>query len=208
MKKSVTGLVALMVAGFWLPVNAQQQSLAEAARRVRQQKKEAPQAKRVFTNDDLPGPGSSGVSTVGAAPSSETPSDNTAAASTAGQTAGGTAADTAGGAQPAEKPKNPAEDEAAWRKKFTDLRAKLAAAEKEANIMQRELNLKRQQYYSDPNLAMREQYRYPAGTGGEINDLTKQVADKKQEIEALKRQLSELEDDLRRAGAPASWARE
>jgi hypothetical protein len=197
MKKNILAMLTLLLGGFWLPGTAQDTSLAELARRARDQKKEAPKAKRVFTNDDIPAPGAAPVSVVGSAPSGGS-----------GDATGAGAADQAAGdaAKAADKPKNSAEDEAAWRKKFSELRAKIANTEKEIDIMQRELNLKRQQYYSDPNTAMQEQYKYPSRSGGDVNDLAKSIADKKTELDALKQQLSELEDDLRRAGAPAGWA--
>ena len=196
MKMKTFPTLALMLAGFWAPAFAQETSLAEAARKARDQKKEAPRAKRVFTNDDLPSPNSGGGSTVGSVAQGGGSGDSTAA---------GGAADQAGGdtAKPVVNTKNPAEEEAGWRKKFGELRAKIATAEKEVDIMQRELNLKQQQYYSDPNVALREQY-----SRGDINDGKTKLDDKKLEINALKQQLSELEDDLRRAGAPSSWARE
>ncbi len=199
MKKYVMGVVALIIAGFWLPAAGQQESLADAARRAREQKKEVPRAKRVYTNDELPAQGSAAVSVVGSVAPSGGAGDTTSARGAADQTAGGAAAD----AKPVEKEKSSSEDEAAWRKKFSELRAKIAGAEKELDVMQRELNLKQQQYYSDPNVALREQY-----SRGDINDNKSKIDDKKKELDALRQQLSELEDDLRRAGAPSSWARE
>lgn len=195
MKKNILPILALLLGGFWLPASAQETSLADAARKARDQKKEAPRAKRVFTNDDIPSPGSAAVSTPMSAAASGGSVDATVAASTA-------ATDEAA-AKPADKPKNSAEDEAAWRKKFAELREKIAAAEKEIDIMQREWNLKLQQYYSDPNVALREQ-----NSRGDINETKTKIDDKKKELEALKQQLAELQDDLRRAGAPAGWASE
>jgi len=200
--KTIVGTLALMLAGFCLTAAAQGQSLAEAARKAREQKKSAPQAKRIFTNDNIPTtPGT--LSTIGTTPTPE------------GDASSGTISPgRQGGAKSGTTPANlddkakRAEEEAMWRKKFTELRAKIATAEKEADIMQRELNLKRQQYYSDPNQALREQYQYPAGTGGEVNELTKRIDDKKKEAESLKQQLTELEDDLRRAGLPSGWSRQ
>lgn len=204
MNKYLTGVMAVLIAGSWIPASGQQESLADAARRAREQKKELPPAKRVFTNDDLPAPGTAAVSVVGSVASSGGAGDTTSAEGAAAQTAGGSAADV----KAADKGKKSSDDEAAWRKKFSELRAKIAGTEKEIDIMQRELNLNRQQYYSDPNVAMREQYQYPSGRGGEINETVKKIDDKKKELDALKQQLTELEDDLRRAGAPASWASE
>ena len=42
-------------------------------------------------------------------------------------------------------------DEAYWRKKFADANKKLTDDAHELDILQREYNLKEQQYYSDPN---------------------------------------------------------
>ncbi len=193
--------IAAVAAGIALPVYAQQ-SLGDAARKAREQKKELPPAKRVFTNDDLPAAGVAPVSTVGSVTASGS-SDTAAAGGAAGAGTGDAAA-----TKPEDKSAGAGKEEAEWRKKFSDLRAKIATAEKELDIMQRELNLQRQQYYSDPNVALREQYAYPAGRGGDINDATKKIADKKRELDALKRQLAELEDDLRRAGGPSSWSRQ
>jgi hypothetical protein len=201
--KTIMATLALMLAGFCLIATAQDQSIAEAARKAREQKKTAPQAKRVFTNDNIPTvPGT--LSTIGTNP---TPGGDASSGTTSsgGQTGGADSGTTP--ANPDDKTKS-ADEEAKWRKKFAELRAKLASAEKEVDIMQRELNLKREQYYSDPNQAMREQYKYPSGSGGEVNDLAKKIADKKKEIESLKQQLSELEDDLRRAGLPSGWSRQ
>jgi ABC-type Fe3+-citrate transport system substrate-binding protein len=73
--------------------------------------------------------------------------------------------------------------------------------------MERELSLKRTQYYSDPNTAMREQYQYPGGRGGEINDIVKKIDEKKQKIEQDKQAISDLEDQLRKEGLPSGWSR-
>src|SRR6185436_19481874 len=55
-------------------------------------------------------------------------------------------------------PKAEAKDEAYWRPKFADARRKLADDSKELDVLQREYNLKQQQFYTDPNVALREQY--------------------------------------------------
>ena len=109
--------------------SGQDDSLAAAARRAREQKKEAPKASKVFTNDDIPTQG--GVSTVGeasAAPASE----------------GATAA-----------PKRSEEKE--WRDKFAGLRHKLDQDQAELDVMQRELGVANVQYYSDPMKTMQQE---------------------------------------------------
>ena len=195
MKMRILTILTLLLGGMCLSASAQEPSLADSARKLREQKKEAPKAKRVFSNDDIPAQ-SRGVSTVGSA----APSDSSAAAS---GTAAATGAPDDTTAKPDDKAKLSADDEAKWRKKFSEVRAKIASAEKEIDVMQRELNLNQQQYYSDPNVAVREQY-----SRNDINQGKKKIDDKKAELDALKQQLTELQDDLRRAGAPASWASE
>jgi len=164
------------------PPKQQEPNLAEAARKAREAKKNAPKAKFVFTNDNIP---TSPGATPAGAPAMET-----------------SAAVAAGGAEAAPTAEKKGPDEGAWRKRFAEVRAKLDMAQKELDILQRELNLNQQQYYSDPNKAMREQY-----TRGEINEQRAKITAKQQEIEQLKRQLADLEDELRKAGGPPAWAR-
>ena len=189
---------SLVLAGFGLaafPVLAQQQTgsssgsgqqtgdpVADAARKAREQQKAAPKPKKVYTEDDVkpatPDPGTPGQP-GGAAP------DKGAAATGAGS--GGAGKDDA---------------ETAWRKRFKDQRDKIAAAEKELDVLQREDNKAQVQYYNDPQKALMEQ-----NTRKDINDKNAKIDAKKQEIDALKQQLSVLEDELRKSGGDPGWAR-
>jgi len=169
---------------------AQEQSLAEAARKAREKKKDAPKAAKVFTNDNLPtAAGQVSVVGSGTAPATE-------GAAEGGEKAGEKAA------AAAEEPKDPSKDEAGWRARFAEMRSKIAQAEKEVDILQRELNLMQQQYYSDPNKALREQYERK-----DINEHRKKIRDKQDEVQRLRQQLTDLEDELRRAGGQPAWAR-
>ncbi|MBI3668507.1 MAG: hypothetical protein HY237_01805 [Acidobacteria bacterium] len=163
--------------------------MAEAARKAREQKKALPKPAKVFTNDNLPSV-SGAVNVVGSAPPAAAPEavgDKPAATEE----------------QVAKEKEKETKGEAAWRKRFAEARGRLRTGEKELDIMQRELNLQQQQYYSDPNKALRQQY-----SRSDINNLTKAIADKKQEVAQLKQALSDLEDELRRAGGDPGWARE
>ncbi len=165
------------------------QELLEAARKAREAKQNAPKAKYVFTNDNIPKSGG-GVSVLGSTP----PAPAAAPSKAAG------AAAAAASEEKSEEDKR--KEEADWRKKFADARARLATAEKELDILQRELNLNQQQYYSDPNVAMREQY-----SRSDINKGKAAIDAKKIEIEQLKKAIDTLEDELRRAGGPPAWSR-
>jgi hypothetical protein len=174
-----------------LPVPAQQQGgqqqsgdpVADAARRSREQKKTAPKPKKVYTDDDI----------KPAAPSSE-------AGTAAGAGSAQVSPDNGQGAVAADASKNDAET--TWRKRFADQRAKIAAAEKELDILQREFAKAQLQYYNDPQKALVEQ-----NTRKEINDKNAQIDQKKQDIANLKQQLSDLEDELRKSGGEPGWAR-
>ncbi len=187
-----------------LPAVAQQQQqqsgqqtgdpVADAARRSREQQKTAPKPKKVYTDDDV----------KPATPSSE----GGAATSQAGQAAGGTQAtpdNAQGAANDAGTGASGKKDdpETAWKKRFQDQRNKIATAEKELDILQRETEKAQVQYYSDPQKALTEQF-----TRKDINDKIAKIDQKKQEIANLKQQLSDLEDELRKSGGDPGWARE
>jgi len=158
------------------------QSLAEAARKARQDSQNEPKAAKTYTNDSMEAIKEGGISRVGSSPATP-PAQNTATA-----------------AKPATAPEPPKGEEY-WRKRFSDARQKLATAEKELDIMQRELNLAQTQFYSDPNKALQQQY-----SRDEINDKTAKIDAKKQEVADLKQALADLTDELRRAGGQPGWA--
>lgn len=93
--------------------------------------------------------------------------------------------------------------ESYWRKRFADMRYKIGIAETEHDILQRELNVLLLEYDPNPQKAMRENVTRKA-----INDHRKAIEDKQKQIEALQQGLSDLEDELRRAGGYPGWSRE
>jgi predicted RNase H-like nuclease (RuvC/YqgF family) len=105
-----------------------------------------------------------------------------------------------------EKPLTPAEQEAKkeadWRKRFRDQREKIARAEKELDVLQRETEKAQVQYYPDPQKALAEQY-----SRQDINDKDAKIAAKQQEVAQLKQGLADMEDALRAAGGDSGWAR-
>jgi phage-related minor tail protein len=180
MRRVLLAILGLLLA-FPLAGAAQQESVAEAARKAREKKKDAPKATKTFTNDNLPSKGA--VSVVGAQPAP--------------------AKEGEAGKEAKEGEASGEKDEGYWRARFAEARRKIREAEKEADLIQREMNLNQVQFYSDPNKALREQYERK-----EINEQKKKLDDKQAEIRDLKRQLSELEDELRRAGGNPAWGRE
>jgi chromosome segregation ATPase len=157
----------------------QPESLAEAARKARQEKKAAKPA-RVFTNDNIPTSG--GISSASSASS---------AASASGESENASA-------DAASSPK----DEKAWRDKFAQLHQKLDRDKESLEVMQRELGVLNMQYYSDPVKAMQQEY-----SRDDINKKTADIEAKKKDIEADQQAIDDAEDDLRKAGGDPGWAR-
>ena len=190
-KAWIAGMVTvagLCLAG--LPMYARQQSgsqqsgsdpVADAARKAREDKKNAEKPKKVYTDDDVK-------------PATPPPAEGPGGAAAAGQ-----AAQQKGGDAAAEEDPN---GEAAWRKKFKAQHDKIAKAEAEIDVLQRELQKAQVEYYPDPQKAMSEQ-----NSRKEINDKMAKIDAKKQEIAQLKQGLDDLEDQLRKSGGDPGWAR-
>jgi predicted RNase H-like nuclease (RuvC/YqgF family) len=182
---SMFALTALSFPTFGQDQNSSSDDVAAAARKARAQKDSAPKPSKVVTNDDIP------------AAKTETP-----AAEATGAKPGETA--TANGGKPASKDDadNDPKSEAYWTKRFQKIQDQISGDEKELDVLQRELNKGQVQYYSDPQKALTEQH-----DRSDINEKTAKIDAKKKEIEDLKQQLTELEDEMRKAGGDPGWAR-
>jgi len=160
--------------------------VADAARKARAEQKTAPKPKKVFTNDDIP---------------SAAPPPAPATADATNKNAPQQQADDLS----AKKSTDPADDpktEAYWRKRSKKLRDKLAMAQQELDVLQRELNKDQVQYYPDPQKALMQQYNR-----SDINEKTAKVEAKKSEVDSLKQQVADLEDAARKAGGDPGWVR-
>jgi chromosome segregation ATPase len=197
--KSWALLCLLCIAAWPLAALAQQQGseqqpatdpMAEAARKAREQKKTEAKPKKVYTDDDFrPAP-------VAVSGEKATEGEKGGAGSAAGTTQAAGKGEKKDGA--------PAEDqEKTWRKRFKDMHARIAQAEEELNILQRELDKGQVQYYTDPQKALEEQ-----NTRKDIDEKTNKINEKKKEIEELKQKQSDMEDELRKSGGDIGWARE
>jgi chromosome segregation ATPase len=186
---SRVALLAVLAAGTAVVARAQDSSqqpavdpVAEAAKKARAEQKTEPKPKKVYTNDDF-------ASSSKPAPAT----DSSAQAEKKDEVA------------EADADKDKKEDtkgEKYWRKRFATTREKLASSEKELDVLQRELDKNEVQYYPDPQKAMMQQFNR-----SEINEKRGKIDAKEKEIAALKQQLSDMEDDLRKAGGDPGWAR-
>ena len=168
----------------------QQESVADAARKAQAAKKTAPKAKMTIDNDNL-GTLTGAVNVVGQEPA-EPPSPEQAAKPAADDKAAKAGA-------PAEKA--PAKDEAYWRARFAAANKKLADDSHELDIMQREYNLKQQQFYADPMATLKQEY-----SRQDLNDSKTKIDEKTALVSQDKADLASLEDELRQAGGDPGWA--
>ncbi len=100
-------------------------------------------------------------------------------------------------------PPGPPRTEQEWRARFRELRAKLDRAQRELDVLQQELGIALVQYYPDPAKTLKEGYTFR-----EVNLIRARLAEKKAEVASLQQDISDLEDDLRRAGGPPGWGRD
>ena len=142
------------------PAPKQEESLAEAARRARAQRKVTPATEKVWTNETLPS-SSIGVSDVGSAGEGGAPGDT--------------------GAQGAslEQERDRARAENAVREE----KAKFERLKSDLSLLQRDYDLQRQQFYSNPGQA--------SDTAGQ-----RRLSEQEAQVEAKKLQVTESEQRL------------
>jgi hypothetical protein len=159
----------------------QEQSVAEAARRAREQKKTAAKPGEVITNDTLKPATPATVQNATAATESlpgTTPSTTPATEATA---------DAASAAEPT---KESAEAELAAKKaKMEALKLQIADKAKEADLQQRALALANESYYSRPDFS-----KDPDGKA-KLDAMQSDLAQKKEELAQLKAKLKDLAPD-------------
>jgi hypothetical protein len=157
----------------------QQESLADAARRAREQKKDEPKSTKVFTNDDLP---TNATISLDGSTSASSPATATAAA-------------------PGKAPAG--NDEKLWREKFAKLNHQLEQDQAELEVLQRELGVLVTQFYNGNPVAGMQQ----GMTQADVNAKTEKIDAKKKDIEADKQAISDAEADLQKAGGDPGWER-
>jgi len=191
MKAFVMG-AALCVAGLSTAAQRTGDPVADAARKARDAKKDTPKPKKVYTDDDV----KTSAPQAAAAPASAPVDASEKAAAKTGQAAGDTAKTVD------DSKKEDPNGAAAWRKRFQAQRDKIAKAEKELDILGRELEKAQVEYYPDPQKAMKQQ-----NTRADVNAISSKIDAKKNELEQLRQGLSDLEDQLRKSGGDPGWAR-
>jgi hypothetical protein len=169
-------LPVLAAAAWAQSQDSQAPSVAEAARRAREAKKNAVKPTKVVTDEDMP---------------ARTPQPEVQQAASGSQTSSAPAASGADATAPTPSNGQPAADgnknDAAKPTddpKLAQLKEQVAQAQKEVDLAKREQSLAQDTYYSNPDHA-----RDKAGKA-KIDDLQQQVADKQQALDTLKAQLA------------------
>ncbi len=172
--------------------NNQKESLGEAARKARQQKKPAAKPVKVLTDDDLARPPVTAVPSVQNAQASEPRVPGEAPA--AGEPGQAPPSET-GAAEPSDELE---ERRAKLEADVKEAKQRLADAEKELNLAQREFDLRRDQYYSNPDFKSDKQGK------AQLDSLQQRISAGQQEVERLKEKLAALEAERKSLpGAPA-----
>ena len=183
----------------WLSAAARQQDssqqrtgdpVADAARKAREKKKDAPKPKKIYTDDDV----------KKSAPEPAPAAAPGVASGTVAATAVPAAGDSAktGDVTKTEDPNG----QAAWRRRFQGQRDKIAKLMKEVDILGRELEKAQMEYYPDPQKAMTQQ-----NSRAEINAINAKIDAKKKEVAELQQGLDDMEEQLRKSGGDPGWAR-
>jgi hypothetical protein len=167
--------------------SADDTSVAELARKTREQKKNAPKAVRTLTNDDLPG------ATAADAKPSAAPAETLAQGKPADQAA-----------RPAEKKAADAEaanEERAGKKAeleaaLKQAKADLAQSRGELSVLERKQALDNDSYYSKPD------YRQDTAGKAALDADTQAIRDKKNQVEALETKVAALQAEVETYSEP------
>jgi chromosome segregation ATPase len=159
-----------------------QESVVDAARKARAERKDAPKSKIIIDQDNL-GTLSGTVNVVGQEP--PPPTDETKKPA----------------AEKTPKSGEAVKGEAYWRQRFADANKKLADDQHELDIMQREYNLKQEQFYADPMASLKQQY-----SRQDLNDSKAKIDEMAAKVDQDKADIASLEDELRQAGGDPGWA--
>jgi hypothetical protein len=166
----------------------QQDALAAAARRAREEKKDQPKAAKVWDNDNIPSsPGT--VSVVGDSSQSGAASSDQGDQSAQSQDQAASSADSNEQAQPAND-----KDKAAKAAEVDADQQQLKSLKTDLDIAQRKLVLDQQMYYGKPD------YSSDKAGAAALKDEQDQIAAKQQEIDDLQKKIDALQAESAAAG--------
>jgi len=197
-------MVVLFFTGSVAFAQSSSPSLGDYARAVKKTKNApASDQKKVYDNDNLPA--NSTISVVGNAPSSlqQSSSDQSADAAPAAKQSASSTDKKDENKDPELKAGQSQDDRKkaldSWKEKLAAQNEKVSGLAHEVELLQREYTVKSAEFYSNPaNMA-----QHPKGFSKDDADFKQKIADKQKELDAAKGQLSDMQDQARKAGAPA-----
>lgn len=187
-------LAAAFLTATFVPVAVSQsqdsQSVAEAARKAREKKKDAAKSAKVITDETLDVKKGDVQSAVAEEP-------KIAASPDAASQPQNVAGNAAGNAAAPDSKAQTAKDEK-LKKELTGAKEQLKQALMDLDLLQRENRLDQDTYYSKPN--------YGSDTAGKqkLDDEQQQINDKRQEVEQLKAKVADLQKQAGESSSPPS----
>ena len=190
---SAVALVLLIGGATSRAVAGQTPTLGDVAKKEAERRKTQPApAGKVYTNKDLPESALKPATSTATPPSEETAASDPVAVATGQKAADTKAADN--------KPQAP-KDEASWKKRMADAREDLRRSEMFAEALQTRVNTLNKDFSSRDNPAQR------ARIGEDRTEALNELTRVKGEVERAKKQISDIEEEARKAGVPAGWLR-
>lgn len=205
-KLSFIALLAVLAVGGVALAQSQNESLGDYARAVKKVKPaSSSQSPKVFDNDNLPAEGS--VSVVGTPTPADSDAGKDQAASNSAEKSSADAqkidANSDKKDQPQLKPGQPTEQRdaalEAVKKRLDEQKQKVDLLSRELDVLTKEHNLKVATYYQDPN-----HMADPNSLFEEQSKYKEQLDEKQKALDKAKTELSDMQDDARRNGAPNS----
>ena len=188
------------------------QSLGQIARQEREKRgKEAKKPPKEFTNDNMPrrprGEGPTAAASISEAPAAGAPARlETAQAPTETGAAVPSSETKPPEPEPEEKKKDEKPEDKVktndyWQGRFKSVRARLAKAEEEQQLVEDELNLLRVQQAREIAPEVQKELQQ------KIADKTAELETKRAASEKVKKALDELEEEFKKSGAPEEWSK-
>lgn len=191
MAAGVCALVAWPAIALAAPQQQQQgQSVAEAAKKAKDQQKTAPKAQTVWTNDSV-GNIQGNVNVVG---------QQSSAASASGAATAAAVGSGAAGADAASAPAASPEDLAKLQSELQDAKKDLTSAKTDMDLAQRKYDLDAAQYYGTPNYAANKQGQ------STLDGEKATIASKKADVDAAQKKVDDLENQIKALGGKVESA--
>ncbi len=190
--------IALVVAA-GMPASAQSsntESLGDYARAAKKARPAVKPVSKVYDNDNLPR--TTAISTVGNPTETTADAEKKEAAADANATENPEAKQADAEKEKAKTAEQKKKAMADWQKKLDAQKQKIDLLSREMNVMQREYQIRAAAFYADAGNRLRNAAQWDS----EDRKYKQQLADKQKSVDDAKSQLSDLQEQARKAGVP------